>query len=222
MKTLVVGDVHGCRAELERLLDVAGYVDGDRLILAGDVAVRGPDSRGVLRVARETGALVVRGNHDAKLLSWRRDGAKLGKAHLAVARELDDEDWAVLEATPLYLSLPEHQALVVHAGLVPGVPIEAQEPETLLFVRTVGEGKDAVLWGARYVGPPHVVFGHNAVEKLQIHPWATGLDTGCVYGGALTALVLAEGQSVPMDREARLRHLVSVPAERVHFDPARG
>ena len=40
------------------------------------------------------------------------------------------------------------------------------------------------LWGTVYVGPPHVIFGHNANTKPQLHPWATGIDTACVYGGA--------------------------------------
>src|SRR5205823_3083060 len=102
------------------------------------------------------------------------------------------------------------------AGVLPGIPIEKQDPKVLLHVRTVPDG---ALWGERYVGPPHIVFGHNAVERLQIHPWATGLDTGCVYGGRLSALVLDHGQQVPQERLKRMPLIVSVPAARVYFDP---
>lgn len=219
MKTVIVGDVHGCRVELERLLDVTGFEQGDDLVFVGDLMVRGPDSRGVLQVIRQTGARVARGNHDAKLLANRKHPEKLGKAHRAVFDSLDAADWRILEQSAFYVELPAHEVAVVHAGLVPGIPLDEQDVDTLLYIRTVGDGPDAALWGERYVGPPHVVFGHNALMKLQIHPWATGLDTGCVYGGALTALVLPASARVPMARRERLAHLVSVPAERVYFDP---
>jgi hypothetical protein len=220
MTTLIVGDVHGCRAELEQLLELADFKTGDHLVLVGDTVARGPDSRGVLELARQKGASVVRGNHDAKLLAWRRgETVKMGAVHLEVARSLRDADWQVLEGSSLYLDLPEHDVRVVHAGVIPGIPIEEQKPETLLYVRTVRVDGHEVLWGEAYVGPPHVVFGHNAPQKLQIHPWATGLDTGCVYGGALTGLRLATNQRVPADRAQRMALLVSVPAARVYHDP---
>jgi len=165
----------------------------------------------------------VRGNHDAKILSYReankekkRPPVTLGKNHLGVVESLTDPDWAVLETSSLYVDLPEHNVRIVHAGVLPGIPIEKQDPKVLLHLRTVPDG---ALWGERYTGPPHVVFGHNAVERLQIHPWATGLDTGCVYGGRLSALVLEHGQQIPQERTKRMELIVSVPAARVYYDP---
>jgi hypothetical protein len=73
------------------------------------------------------------------------------------------------------------------------------------------------LWGNLYTGPPHVVFGHYARSEPQLHAWATGLDTGCVYGGKLTAMVLGEGQTVPRGEAARSL-LRSVPALRTYYD----
>jgi hypothetical protein len=232
-RTVIVGDVHGCRAELEALLDHIGFTAGDRLVFVGDLVARGPDSLGVLDVARRTGALIVRGNHEQKLLEWReaRDAwmhgnrtrieAPLGRVHREVARALRPVDWTLLATAPLSLELPDHGVRIVHAGLLPGVPFEMQSPETLLHIRTVPntQRKGRVLWGARYAGPPQVVFGHNAAPGLQLHPWATGLDTGCVYGGALTAIVLQAGQRIPRAIAARRALLVSLPARRVYFDP---
>ncbi len=231
-RTLIVGDVHGCRAELDQLLDRAGFTTGDQLVFVGDLVARGPDSLGVLDIVRRTGALVVRGNHEEKILEWRREVTKeggrtdalpLGRLHAEVARELRPVDWSLLSSSPLWLDLPEHRARVVHAGLVPGVPIEAQKKKTLLRIRMLGEDGTPIAardggkpWAAGYRGPPHVVFGHNASPELQLHRWATGIDTGCVYGGRLTALVLAEGQPVPKDLLQRRGCLLSVPARRAY------
>jgi hypothetical protein len=226
-RTVIVGDVHGCRAELERLLEGVDFQNGlDRLVFVGDLVARGPDSLGVLALARATNALVVRGNHEERVLreahkGLSNDGTRPG-VHRDLAESLGDEDWKLLEATPLSAHLPEHGLTVVHAGIDPALPFAAQDPETLLFVRHA-RGRERsgkkVLWGEAYGGPMPYVFGHNAIEKLQLHPFATGLDTGCVYGGKLTALVLDEGEKIPEDTEARKTKLVSVPAERVHFAP---
>lgn len=223
----MVGDVHGCRKELTALLERVGFRTGDRLVLVGDLVARGPDSVGVLDVVRRTGALTVLGNHEAKIVAHRAHGGPLGDEHRAVARALRPVDWVLLENAPRVIDLPEHELRVVHAGLVPGRAIERQDPEMLVRMRTI-DGRGAphttrdrgALWGTRYVGPPHVVFGHNAVDGLQLHPWATGLDTGCVYGNALTALVLEAGQKVPRARAARRAALVSVPARRTYWKPA--
>jgi hypothetical protein len=235
-RTVIVGDVHGCRDELESLLDRIAFTAGDRLVFVGDLIARGPDTLGVLDVARRTGAVIVRGNHEEKLLQWRaarrewmhgRDRAvvPLGRVHREVAHALRPVDWTLLATAPLSVELPEHGIRVVHAGVQPGVPFPMQSPETLLHIRTVARGRgkrDRVLWGARYAGPPHIVFGHNAAPGLQLHArpvaHATGLDTGCVYGGALTAVVLAENQRMPRTVSLRRALLVQQPARRVYFD----
>jgi hypothetical protein len=237
-RTIIVGDVHGCRRELEQLLERIGFEAGDRLIFVGDLIARGPDSLGVLDVARRTGAVVVRGNHEQKLIAWREARraqlrgervapVQLGPTHLPIARAMREVDWTLLETSPLMVDLPEHGARIVHAGVLPGVPIEETKPTTLLHIRTVRKDGRAsandgpVLWGARYMGPPHVIFGHNAAPGLQLHKWATGLDTGCVYGRQLTAMVLAERQKIPMAFRARRELLVSESAARAYAEPAR-
>jgi hypothetical protein len=189
--------------------------------------------------------VVVRGNHEQKLLDWRsartawlrgEAAAKppIGRMHRDIARSLRPVDWKLLETAPFFFDMPEHGARVVHAGVMPGLAFEAQSPRTLMRIRTVrvasrgsrapakrGANKPAdVLWGAVYAGPPQVVFGHNAAPGLQLHPWATGLDTGCVYGGQLTAMVLESGQRIPRAFPARRALLVSERAQRVWFAPA--
>ena len=154
------------------------------------------------------------GNHDAKVISLMApsgsvESAALSKSphHQKVADSLGPEDWAYLAALPLWLRLPEYDAIVVHGGLVPGVAPEDQARSCLLNLRSItAEGlpstkvREGNAWASLWRGPEHVIFGHDAVRGLQKYPLATGLDTGCVYGRALTALILPE------------RKLVSVPA----------
>lgn len=212
-RTLVVGDVHGCRAELEDLLRESDWRDGDRLVFVGDLVAKGPDSVGVLRLARELGAEAVRGNHDEHCLRWWRaanDGGpapELREHHRRVVGELEARDWAWLAELPLWLALPEYDVLVVHAGLLPDRPLEEQSAVDLMNMRSIRDDGSAskrldegVPWASRWPGPTLAVFGHDAVTGLQRHPYAIGLDTGCVYGGRLTGLWLPE------------RALVSVPA----------
>jgi hypothetical protein len=191
----------------------------------------------VLRTLRSLGARSVRGNHERRLLRWRRLASKRrrprdaadrklldSEALARTAKALGDDDWAYLEAMPLWIDEPSHELRIVHAGLDPTRTIEEQSERVLLYCRTLDErGKPSELreegtpWGASYQGPPHVVFGHNALSEPQLHRWATGLDTGCVYGGALTALVLDRDEPVPSAPEQR--RLVSVAAHRAYFAP---
>lgn len=235
MRTVIIGDVHGCASELDALLDTVAFASGDRLVFVGDLITRGPDSLGVLDIARTTGAIVVRGNHEQKVLDWfeardrwlhGEDDAKppIGRMHRELARDLRPVDWSLLQSSKIWLDLPEHGVRVIHAGVDPDLPFEQQKPDTLMRIRTVlapegTRGERYVLWGARYSGPPHIVFGHNAAPGLQLHDWATGLDTGCVYGGRLTAMVLEKGQRVPRPIAARREVLVSQPARKVWFVP---
>jgi hypothetical protein len=223
-RTIVVGDVHGCADELTRLLALVEFAEGtDRLVLVGDVVVRGPDPHGVLAVVRSVGARAARGNHEAKLLAWKQRGKTLGPDHERVAKDLSAEEWRLLEEMPLWIDLPEHGVRVIHAGVVPGVEVEDALEEALLTIRTVdargrwsNEPGAGPLWGTTYTGPPHVVFGHNARDEPQLHAWATGLDTGCVYGGRLTGLVLDDGEAIPRGDLVAAR-LKSVGARRRYY-----
>jgi hypothetical protein len=239
-RTIVVGDVHGCRDELERLLELVKYDDADALFFLGDLLSRGPDPLGVLSIMRRTGARSVRGNHDDVLLKWHAakraggEAAPLGKAKRKIAEQLESPDWAVLEALELWIDIPAHDVRLVHAGVVPGVPMEKQLESSILSMRYLGPSNEpiekiggygevvekdgVVLWGRRYQGPPHILFGHNAQHEVQLHPWATGLDTAVVYGERLTAMVLAAGQKVP-PIQTRKDVLFSVRAKDRYYIP---
>jgi predicted phosphodiesterase len=215
-RTIIVGDVHGCAEELGLLLRKCGHAKGDRVVLAGDLVAKGPDSQGVVQLARENSMLAVLGNHDAFALAHKNE-VDQGRPHdrRSYIRSLGADDWAYLESLPHYLRLGDvrpggPQVLVVHAGLVPGIPVENQRREHLRTLRSItetGEPTSRLLvhfpWAARWRGPEWVIFGHDAVRGLQQQPLATGLDTGCVYGRELTAIVLPEGQLVQVPARTR-------------------
>jgi hypothetical protein len=227
-RTIIIGDVQGCLAELDDLLDRAALTSDDALFFVGDLVARGPQSLGVLQRIRELGARSVIGNHEERLLAARaaerRAEAlpKLEPSHAELLAKLEDDDWALLESLPLRITLDEHAIWIVHGGLVPGIPFEKQDPWLVTHIRSISEAgepssKRGPLWGERWQGPPHVVFGHNARRKPQLHPHATGIDTGCVYGEHLTALVLPQGSEVPPPHD-RPDALVAVRARRAYAD----
>jgi len=231
-RSIIVGDLHGCATELAALLDKIGFGAEDRLYCVGDLVARGPDGKGVLRLLRKLDGRSVIGNHDVKLRalsprSGKKAPDKIPSALSNVFDKLDDEDWQLIEALPLYLDLPEHDLRIVHAGVVPELPIEEQDPWVLTNLRSFdAEGKPSSTWSATpwavsYHERPHLAFGHDARSRLQIHACATGLDTGCVYGGELTALVLPAETAPPPPAERR-DVLVSVPARRAYADLGAG
>jgi len=235
-RLVFVGDVHGCRRELEKLLEKVEFKRGrDQLVLTGDIISKGPDSQGVVDLAREVGASCVRGNHDDKVLlaaehaegGLPSDGGS--KAH-QLAKELSKENLEWLRSCPVILDVgkvegvgPEKHydsdLVVVHAGLVPGVALENQDPFLVMNMRSIDLAtrvpsserhpeRGSVPWetvwehamkrfsaaSGKHTKKNHdrrvVVYGHDSKTGLNVKTWTKGLDSGCVSGGELTALVV--------------------------------
>jgi hypothetical protein len=206
-RTVIIGDVHGCIEELHRLLDEVEVSENDDLISVGDLVRKGPDSASVLRWAMQTPNLrCVLGNHDARLLLRWLEGQRpeRGTPDWELLRQLGDSYNDVMEyirSWPLYIDSGDF--LVVHAGLDPRIPdVRLQSPQDLMTIR-IPEGMDSP-WYESYKQEKLVIFGHWARNEPLIRPNAIGLDTGCVYGGRLTALILPE------------RRLVSIPSAKAY------
>lgn len=184
----IVGDVHGCLDTFQRLLDTLGVGPTDLVVCVGDLVRKGPDSEGVVDFVRgRENVISVRGNNEAKLLR--------GEATIPA---LDGTDRAWLGGLPLAISWGD--TLVVHGGVDPDEPLPTHDPETLLTMRSHhGKGYDGPFWFDVYEGPPRVFFGHTVVQRPLEREWAVGLDTGCVYGGSLTAYDTARGRFVSVD-----------------------
>jgi len=178
---LFVGDVQGCAAELRDLLEVSGFDPArHRLALCGDLINRGPDSAGVLELARRLDARTVIGNHEVALLEGERS-ATLDVVRQQLGASLGQ--WlAWLESLPLFIR--EDGYILVHAGIAPGKRPEECTRSELTEIRIV----DGRPWFDFWPGPETVIFGHWAQRGKVDLPRCKGLDTGCVYGGWLTGL----------------------------------
>ena len=188
----VIGDVHGCIDELRTLVDTIGPDADDLLLFVGDLVMKGPDSAAVVSYVREReNALSIRGNQEAKLLDERKSHADIDEAALAY-----------LETFPVAVSWD--QSLLVHGGIDPRRPLREQDRESLLTFRSVPpeNGYAGPFWFEQYVGPPTVLFGHTVLDAPVDTGSAIGLDTGCVYGGALTAYDYRRGRFTSVPAEA--------------------
>ncbi len=216
-RTIAVGDIHGCVAEFETLLGKLALTKHDRLILLGDLVNRGPDSAGVIKLAREYAHRSLLGNHELRLLNFRRTGdpSHLKKADYETLKQLDANDWAYLAAMPLTFHAPEFDTVFVHAGFLPGRPWRAQPARVVTRIQVVGpdgephkrsEFPAAPHWSEMWIGPPFVIYGHTPRREPAVEKWSLGIDTACVMGGTLTASVLPG------------RTLVQVQAREKYFD----
>lgn len=226
MRLIIVSDVHGCIEEFDELLNKVQYnKNTDRLILLGDLIDRGPDSTAVVRRARELDGECVMGNHEFRYLRWYKGNQKIleGKPHYS---ELSDDDAAYINRMPYHIKLSD-TLYVLHAGVKPGVPIERQRRDDLLYLRytdkdrnfislrKVHEGcSDAMFWTDFWYGPESIIYGHNVhdMENPKIEeriPGVTcyGLDTGCCFGGRLTAMVI----------DGDKKEIVQVQAKQIYY-----
>lgn len=198
------------------------------MVFVGDLVDRGPDTPGVLRLAMamiEAGAgLCVAGNHDDKMARTLQGrnvrisrGRALALAQLEADPALIEPACRFLAGLPTQLVLDEGRLLVAHAGLAEELHgVDSPRARSFaLYGDTTGERDERgypvrVDWAAAYRGPALVVYGHVAVPEPRWVHNTVNIDTGCVFGGRLTALRYPE------------RELVSVPAARAYFDGGRG
>ncbi|KAI9008434.1 Metallo-dependent phosphatase-like protein [Phycomyces nitens] len=164
-RILVVGDVHGCVKEFDKLVEKLQLTSNDQLILAGDLTSKGPDSIGVLQRAKQLGALCVRGNHDDKVIRLKTfelkkgadsmappkavmpegnvgDPIKFSNYHSVLARNMSMDEYNYLSSCPMILNFPYlNNSVVVHAGLDPTITdLSSQVPYLVMNMRGIDNG----------------------------------------------------------------------------------
>ena len=234
----LIGDVHGCGDELEELLANLGYAPDEtgvyhhpenrKVVFLGDLVDRGPRVPEVLRIVmgmvNAGAALCVPGNHDEKLLRWLR-GKNVKIAHglqqsiEQIEREppqFRQEVSAFLDSLISHYVLDGGRLVAAHAGMKEEMQGRAsgRVREFALYGETTGEMDELGLpvrldWAAEYRGAARVVYGHTPIAEPRWLNRTINLDTGCVFGGALTALRYPELE------------LVSVPARQTYAGTPR-
>lgn len=223
-RVILIGDLHGCLREAKHLLELCKATPEDHVVFLGDLIDRGPDSAGCVDLAmrieaRQKKPACILGNHEEKALSYDDQAKRTGKepniqapAHLATRQQLRPEHYDYMRRLPLYLRIPEHNVVAVHAGVYPGRPIEAQEQRHLLHIQTiqpydkwgrptrnmksvwpsrVPPNEDGwEFWTKSWTGPEIIIFGHSTLNKPLVTDKAIGLDGGVCFGFELWALVL--------------------------------
>jgi protein phosphatase len=229
----IIGDVHGCYDELMALLAKLGYrgttpPEGRKAIFLGDLVDRGPKSPEVLHLVMGMtaagDALCVPGNHDIKLLR-KLNGREVQVTHglaetLEQLRHCSQEFIAdarkFLDGLISHYVLDDGKLVVAHAGMRAEMQGRGSGKvrEFALYGETTGETDEFGLpvrhnWAEQYRGAATVVYGHTPVPTPEWLNNTIDIDTGCVFGGSLTALRWPE------------RELVSVPAAATYSEPIR-
>lgn len=233
----IIGDVHGCGDELEALLRLLGYApddgvwahpEGRRAVFVGDLVDRGPKVVEVLKLVMAMTAagtaFSVPGNHDIKLhrkLSGKAVKLAHGLAETLEQLEGESEEWKDalrkwIDGLISHYVFDDGKLVVAHAGLKEEMQGRGSGAVRAfaLFGETTGETDEFGLpvrynWAAEYRGRATVVYGHTPVPEAEWLNHTINVDTGCVFGGKLTALRYPE------------KELVSVPAAATYAEPAR-
>jgi len=213
-----IGDIHGRLELLERLMEeLQPDLSQDKLVFMGDYIDRGPHSKGVVdyvirlqNLAPPGQVICLKGNHEAMFLDFlegREVALFLFNGGLSTIEDYWGPDWEKEERLVLppdhdrfYWELlncyetPEY--IFVHGGLKPGLPLEAQQEEDLLWIR--GEFIVSMEDFGR-----KVIFGHTPFQRPLVMPNKIGIDTGAVYGNLLTCLKLPQEEFVLVGQEGR-------------------
>ena len=206
----------------------ATHPEGRKAVFVGDLVDRGPGVARVLKLVMgmvsDGTALCVAGNHESKLLRklWGRNvQVSHGLAESLAQLELESPAFRqrvveFLDALISHYVLDDGELVVSHAGMKPEYQgrASARVRDFCLYGETTGETDEFGLpvranWAAGYRGRAMVVYGHTPVMEPAWLNSTINIDTGCVFGGRLTALRYPE------------KELVSVPAARVHYEPTK-
>lgn len=199
MRTLVIGDIHGCYDELASMVDKFAPESSDRIFCVGDIINRGPFSDKCIRFVKENNIRVVMGNHEHWYIkSWPFTDNSVESFNFRRLEIEEHLEW--MKSLPYYII--EEDFIIVHAGFDPAVAFKDNSKDNLVSLRMLDH--TGAPWFDGYYGTKHIYFGHWAKLGLMFGKYVTALDTGCVYGNTLSGYILEESR------------LIQVPAKKVY------
>ena len=199
--TILIGDIHSCSLEFRKLLDVLSPSIGDNLVLLGDLLNKGPDPEGTLEIFESLNCLCLQGNHDLNHLEAFRGKARLKEEGRTTKRMMSEKSYlrylAAVKKMPLFVE--SENFIAVHGALLPGIPLNEQPKDLLTGSVSLDRS-----WKDQLDLDRPLVVGHKRYSAIPSEPCIIegkfyGIDTGCVYGGRLTALLLPEGRIVQVE-----------------------
>ncbi|EDM29019.1 putative bis(5'-nucleosyl)-tetraphosphatase, symmetrical [Lentisphaera araneosa HTCC2155] len=222
-RKIFVGDIHGCYAEFKKLLKKVNYdADCDRLISVGDIVNKGPQSAAVLDYFIKNKIEVVKGNHEDWLfraLSGESPMYKEGEQIVQESAYSKEEILHWLKNLPCYIKGEDFVA--VHAGFSPYCKLKENNERDLFTVRYVDKETQELFakdngehklspWYEEFTyqkpGKREIIHGHWAKKKICEYGRVIGLDTGCVYGGHLSAYIFPSKRIVQVPSEQRKQY----------------
>lgn len=232
-RTIVIGDLHGCHQEALDLLEAANYSDNDRVIFVGDLVDRGPDNDKCLDLAiniqkKQKCFSSILGNHEEKHLKYLNGSVKnTNRIHQFTASQLTNEHFEWIKTLPCYIKLPEYNALVVHAGLMPNRTLDDQvKTGHIMHIQMIeNENNPQSKWTSKapdgwkfwtnfYNGPERVIFGHSVLTEPLVTEFAVGIDGGACFGLELWGVILPTWEIVKVP--ARKKNNKELPTYQIH------
>jgi bis(5'-nucleosyl)-tetraphosphatase (symmetrical) len=192
VRLIVYGDIHGCYNELKDLRAKISPKKNDIEVCVGDIIMKGKDSIRVLDYLIKHKIKSVLGNHEQNLLNCLESKKNLNKYEQNIIDKLTQEHIAYLKKLPLYLKYDG--IIILHGGLQNHVDLgelSKSERQDILNLKYLDSGK--TFWADVYDGNQgFVVYGHQRFDKAKKNRHALGVDTSCVYGNRLSAVIFRD------------------------------